>query len=91
MIDLTQAITILILLTLSGMLLVIGYQVVKILQEVRKSAQTVNHILDNADRVSQSIANPIVNLSGLFTGLKGGAQLVSLFTKKKSPEPEKEE
>lgn len=90
MLDITQAVTILVALSLTSMLLLIGYQVIMILKGIRISVDKTNQILDNANRVSESIAEPIINLSGLLTGLKGGAQLISLFTKGKSKKTEEE-
>ena len=90
MLDITQAITLLVIITLTILVLFISYQVIMILQEVRKSFGKVNQILDNAEKISESVADPIVNVSGFLTGLRGGAQIISLFTKGKSKEVDDE-
>jgi hypothetical protein len=90
MLDLTQAVIILVALSLTSMLLLIGYQIIMILKSVRVSLGKTNQILDDATRVSESVAEPIINISGFISGLKGGAQLISLFTKKKAKPSDEE-
>jgi hypothetical protein len=83
MISLTQVIGIIIAILLTGMFLVIGYQIVLILQEFKKLLEKSNLVMDDAARVSESIANPVVSLSGFISGIKDGSKLISLFTGKK--------
>ena len=83
MVSITQLIGILVAILLTGMLLVIGYQIVLILQEVKQLLEKSNQVMDDAARVSESIAEPVVSLSGFISGLKDGSKLISLFTGRK--------
>ena len=86
MITVPQLISIIVAVLLTGMFLIIGYQFVLILQEVRQSLRKVNHILDDANRITESVADPVVSLSGFLSGLKDGAKIIGMFTGKKKAE-----
>ena len=79
MLTITQAVGLLVAIFLTIMFILIGYQVVLILQEVKKSAEKVNRILDDAVKVTDSVSEPIVSFSGFVSGLKDGARLMNLF------------
>ena len=79
MISLTQVLLIIVITILTALLVVIGIQVVNILKEVRLSLQKMNQILDDMAKLTHSVSQPIVNLSGLAEGLKGGVKIVSLI------------
>lgn len=95
MVDLTQILLTMVITTLTILLVVIGIQVVKILQELRKSLEKVNKILDDATAISGSITKPIVGFSGFFDGFKDSVHLVEtflgFFLKKKGGKGEAEE
>lgn len=76
MVDLTQIIFAFIALALTVLLVVIGLQVVKILQEIRKSLEKVNKILADAAAISESLTKPICNFSGFLDGFKGSLHLL---------------
>ena len=89
MLTITQIVGIVIAILLTGLFLILGYQMVLILQELKKSMEKVNQSLDDANRITKSVADPLVSLSGFLTGLKDGARLVSLFTDKFSKQEKK--
>ena len=82
MLTVTQVIGIIVAILLTGMFLVIGYQIVLILQEVRQTLHKANQVMDDAGRITKSIADPAVSLSGFITGIKDGAKLVAMIAGK---------
>ncbi len=82
MLTITQLIGIIIAISLTALFIIIGYQIVLILQELKETITKINQILDDANRISQSVAEPVVSFSGFLTGLKDGAKLINLFTSK---------
>lgn len=81
MIGITQIIWVVAIASLTVMSVVIGVQVVKILQELRVSLQKLNRILDDMAGVTHSVSQPLVNLSGLLENLRGGVKLVAAVKK----------
>src|SRR3990167_11258955 len=81
MIGITQIIWVVAIAALTVMSVVIGVQVVKILQELRVSLQKLNQILDDMAGVTHSVSQPLVNLSGLLENLRGGVKLVAAVKK----------
>lgn len=77
MIGITQIIWAAAIAALTVTSVVIGVQVVKILQELRVSLQKLNRILDDMAGVTHSVSQPLVNLSGLLENLRGGVKLVA--------------
>jgi len=84
MLSLTQIIGIIIAISLTAMLLIIGYQIVLILIEIKNILRKTNHIVTDANKISRSISEPIVTFSGFLTGLKDGANIIKMFTETKS-------
>ncbi len=78
MITLTQVVLVLVISILTTLLVVIGIQVVKILQEMRLGMQKMNRILDDAANLTHAVTQPVASLSGMVEGLKGGVKLVGL-------------
>jgi uncharacterized protein YoxC len=64
-IDFNQLILGLVLVTLTVMLSLIGYQTAKVLQEFRKTIEKMNKVLDDTGTISESISKP-VNLISMF-------------------------
>lgn len=79
MITLVQGVGLVIALTLTVMLLMLGYQLLQILQELKKSVEKINFILDDAHRVSDSVAEPVVAFSGFLQGIRSGSQLLQIL------------
>lgn len=82
MVDSTQILLALVILTLTVMLSVIGVQVYFILKEFRNTLQKVNKVLDDTGEISESVSRPVSMLSGMLMGLRGGSNLFKMFTQK---------
>lgn len=82
MIDATQLVLGLVIITLTVMLSVIGLQVVYILRELRGSIKKMNKVLDDTGVISESVSKPINMVSGMLLGLRGGSALMKVFSKK---------
>lgn len=72
----TQAIGLVIAISLTIMFMMIGYQIIQILQELKKTLEKANHIMDDAQRVSNSVSEPIIALSGFLSGFRDGATIL---------------
>ena len=70
--DNTQIAIIIISSVLTVMLVFLGIQLFYILREIRRSIQKVNKMLDDAGKVSGSVSDGLVNMSGFINGLKAG-------------------
>lgn len=85
--DPTQLTIIVISLALAILLIVLGIQVWYILREIRISLQKMNSMLDDAKKVSGTVSEGIVGMSGFVNGIKTGISAVtSLLHKKEEPE-----
>jgi len=96
MIDLAQFLLVVVIVILTGLLVIIGLQVVNILKEFRRSIEKINKILDDAGIISGSVAKPMADFSCFFEGLKGGFKLIEwvsdfLKDKKKKKKPKEEQ
>lgn len=83
MIDPAQTVLFLVIIALTVLLLVLGFQVFFILRELRKTIEKANKILDDTGEITQSVSGPIASLSSLAMGLKTGAVIAKLFNSKK--------
>lgn len=81
MIELTSGVLVAAIVILTILSVVIGVQVVKILQELRLGMQKMNEILDDVANMTHSVSQPMVSLSGLVDSLKGGVKLVAVMKK----------
>ena len=68
----TNSLLVLIIGLLTLNLLFVGIYIVLVLKEVRESVRKVNLILDSAAKVSESVAEPIVGVSGMLAGFMQG-------------------
>lgn len=93
MIDNTQLLLIAVVTVLTALLTIIGVQVFFILREIKESVKKFNKMLDDAGKISESIAQPIASLSSSITGVSGVAGLLGWLSqrRKKSKKTEKEE
>ena len=64
--DLAQGFLIAVIVVLTGLLVVIGIQVVNILKEFKRSLEKVNKILDDAGTISENVAKPLSDVAGFF-------------------------
>lgn len=81
--DPTQLTIIIISLALAVLLIILGIQVWYILREIKISLQKVNTMLDDAKKVSGTVSEGIVGMSGFVNGLKTGMGAITSLLKKK--------
>ncbi len=92
MLSVTQILLIFVVSVLTVILAIIGIQVFLILKESRHSIEKVNKILDDAGKISESIAKPIASLSGSLSGLSGITGILNwIFKKKKEKSEDKDD
>ena len=85
--DPTQLTIIIISFALALLLIILGIQVWYILKEIRTSLQKMNTMLDDAKKVSSTVSEGIVGMSGFVNGLKTGiSAITSLLHKKEETE-----
>ena len=88
MFESTQILIIAVVLVLTLLLSVIGFQVFLIFRELQKTVMKINKMLDDAGLISESIAKPIASFSGIVSGVSGVAGLLGLLNKKKGKKNE---
>ncbi len=81
--DVTQILLVVVIAVLTTLFVVIGVQVVYILQEVRKSLQKMNKMLDDTGNVTSSLSRSFTGMTGLVEGIKTGLSFVNVFGKKR--------
>lgn len=81
--DALQALLIAVVIVLTVMLVVIGFQVFIILRELRKTIHKANRVLDNTESITESVSAPVSSLSAMVMGLKGGSTIASFLKKLK--------
>jgi len=77
MIDSVQLILLLVIITLTLLLVILGVQVFYILRDLRKTIKKTNKILENADAITEGIEGPISAISSLVLGAKA-TSLISI-------------
>ena len=65
------------------MLTIIGFQVVKLLGELRKTIEKMNKVLDDTGVISESVSKPINMVSMMLMGLKGSNKFIKSLMDKK--------
>lgn len=78
MIDFTQVLLTLVVGSLTVMLLLVGFQVYKILKELQISISKMNKILDDTGVMTESISKPMQAASNLLLGIKSHSWLLTL-------------
>ena len=81
--DTAQLLLTIVIVLLAIILIALSIQVLLILREFKKTVSKTNKILDDTGLITESISNPLSNLSNLTSGLKIGALLAKLLTGKK--------
>lgn len=75
MIDSVQLILLLVIITLTVLLVILGVQVFYILRDLRQTVKKTNKILDNADSITEGIEGPISAISSFVLGAKATSLL----------------
>lgn len=83
-IDSTQLVILIVTVTLSTLLVILGIQVYFILREVRISMKKVNKMLDDAGRVTGTVGESVENLGGFMKGIQSGLSAISSLRGKKN-------
>ena len=83
MVDSTQVLIALVIVTLTVLLSVISVQVYFILREFQKTIKKVNKVLDDTGQISESVSKPITTVSAMLMGIKGGSAIMKALTKGK--------
>jgi len=77
MIDAVQLILLLVIITLTVLLVILGVQVFYILRDLRRTVKKTNKILENAEGITEGIQGPITAISSFVLGTKA-TSLVTL-------------
>ncbi len=76
MIDSVQLVLLIVIIILTVLLVALGIQVFFILTDFHKTIRKANHVLDNANNLTDSVSGPLATVSALVGSLKGGSILV---------------
>ena len=80
--DPIQLTIIVVTITLTILLVVLGNQVYLILKEIRASFQKTNKMLDDATAVTGAVSQGVTSMSGFINGIKSGISLITSLKKK---------
>lgn len=81
-----QVLLIVVITVLATLLVVIGFQLLSILKEVKKSLGKINQILDDSSVVSSTFAKSVSGASAILAGVKSGLTFLDFFRKKRKEE-----
>jgi len=76
MLTLSQIILVIVVTILSILLIIFSIYI--FLEELKKTLQKTNSMMDDMKRITKSVADPIEHASEFISGLKKGAKLVEL-------------
>lgn len=79
--DTVQSLLIAVVIVLTVMLVIVGFQVFYILREIRKTIDKANRVLNNAEHISESVKAPISSLSSMLVGIKSGTAIAEIIKK----------
>jgi hypothetical protein len=68
-----------VLIVITVVLAVVGYQLVLVLQELKKTILKVNTTIDTVETRFSSIVEPIQRLGGAATGIRTGIKVFEMF------------
>lgn len=75
MIDTVQIVLLVVIVTLTVLLVVLGVQVFFILKEFRKTVTKTNRLLDTSNDIAENVAVPVQSVSGLIDDVSTGTIL----------------
>jgi hypothetical protein len=81
MLTLSQILLVIVVTLLSVLLTIFSVYIFRILEQVKRSLEKTNTMLDDMKRITKSVADPIEQASEFVSGLKKGAKLVELAGK----------
>lgn len=82
MIEPTQILLFIVVVVLTTLTCVIGWQIYLILSEIKKMLSKFNLMADNAVNLTSHISNSLRNISGFSDGLRAVLKLFKVFKKK---------
>lgn len=83
MIDTAQAVLLFVVVILTILLVILGFQVFLILKELRRTVSKANKVLDDAGTITETVSRPISSLSTIAQGVKTGSAIAALLRGKK--------
>lgn len=72
MIDTVQIVLLVVIITMTVLLVVLGIQVFFILKELRKTVDKTNRLLDTSNEIADNVAVPVESVSGLIDDVSTG-------------------
>lgn len=84
--EVTQITLLIVVATLTLMLTIMGFQVVKILAEFKKTVEKINQILDNLTLITENVARPTAVLPTALEGLKTALKIFGSFVHRQKNE-----
>lgn len=75
MIDTVQIVLLVVIITLTVLLVVLGVQVFFILKELRKTVGKTNKLLDTSNEIAENVAVPVQSVSGIIDDVSTGTIL----------------
>jgi len=91
MIEPIQILLFLVIVVLTSLTAIIGWQVFQILSEIRKMLSKFNVLADGAVNMTQSLGRSFQNLNGFSEGLKTVLGIFKVFKKKDTGKDKKNE
>lgn len=82
----TQILLFAVVIVLTILMVIIGWQIFQILSEIRKMLMKFNSVADEAVTLTGNIGKSVKSLSGFSEGLKTVFSIFHIFKKKKSKE-----
>ena len=83
--DLPQIILLIVIVIVSGILIVIGIQIIGLLKDAKSTLHKADLILEDVGFLSRSLTRGSTTLSHMFMSLESGVQLVGMLTKLIAP------
>mgnify|MGYP006303797787 CR=1 FL=1 len=74
-----QALLIVVIVLITGVLTFVGIQIILLLKELRKTVQRTNEVIDEIEVLIHKLGNPGQSLNNIITGVKQGINLVELI------------
>lgn len=87
--DLPQIILLIVIVVVSGILIVIGVQIIGLLKDAKSTLHKADLILEDVGFLSRSLTRGSSTLTRMFTSLESGLQLVGMLTKLVTPKNKK--
>lgn len=81
MFDAAQILLFIVIIVLTILLVALGIQAFLILKDLRQTITKANKVLDNTTDITQSVSQPLSNLSSVLMGLKAGGAIARIIKK----------